>query len=586
MAGDWFTNLTLISNFLCMAIALWFAIYLVARSPNDPLTFRAVAALLALAFYYNSSFTDIVNFNLYPIPQHSLATLIAVVATHSLTHHLLPLPQRKKLYWKEAGVILLGVAAIVVLYTVPLSGSCDPRYTCSADLEHPWPVYYTIGVIFIAILYNLLQIGKNVRRSVNLALFAALLLGVSTIVYTMVGMVSNIPLPRLLSNLIMLAALALLLYSVARAQTFVIQRSYTYDLPITMLTVVFIVALYVLFAWQVGLSTVNTLLLAVLAIFTHSAYDLVRQFIERMFRTQEGRLRHELRQLARQPVTPEALPRFLDRGLAILCHNLRAPNGMVAMRQGDAYQVVASLHCLPVGWQFPAREIPPESSSGLEKTFLGFNLWLVPAYLGPEIVVIVGVGSRLDQTPYSEEDYYWLEDIAEEIGFMLSVFEASQRVEKDAQPGQPAETGQTLFESLDDLDTDDLLTKLAYKPDLELVRCVEESLRNLYDYSELGKSSLVESFGIQAPDHIERGKQLQRRLVDTIEELRPTGPLPKEPLPREWYAYTILHDAYVENALTRDIMSKLYISERTYFRMRRQAVRGVARAMLETGAVF
>jgi hypothetical protein len=384
----------------------------------------------------------------------------------------------------------------------------------------------------------------------------------------------------------MLAALALLLYSVARAQTFVIQRSYTYDLPITMLTVVFIVALYVLFAWQVGLSTVNTLLLAVLAIFTHSAYDLVRQFIERMFRTQEGRLRHELRQLARQPVTPEALPRFLDRGLAILCHNLRAPNGMVAMRQGDAYQVVASLHCLPVGWQFPAREIPPESSSGLEKTFLGFNLWLVPAYLGPEIVVIVGVGSRLDQTPYSEEDYYWLEDIAEEIGFMLSVFEASQRVEKDAQPGQPAETGQTLFESLDDLDTDDLLTKLAYKPDLELVRCVEESLRNLYDYSELGKSSLVESFGIQAPDHIERGKQLQRRLVDTIEELRPTGPLPKEPLPREWYAYTILHDAYVENALTRDIMSKLYISERTYFRMRRQAVRGVARAMLETGAVF
>ncbi len=586
MAGDWFTNLTLISNFLCMAISLWFAIYLMARSPNDPLTFRAVAALLALAFYYNSSFTDIVSFNLYPYPQHSLATLLAVVATHSLTHYLLPLPLRKKLYWKETGVILLGVAAIVLLYTVPLTGSCDPRYTCSANLEHPWPVYYTIGVVFLAILYNLLQIGKNVRRSVNLALFAALLLGVSTIVYTMVGMVSNIPLPRFISNLIMLAALALLLYSVARAETFITRRSYAYDLPITLLSVMLSVGLYVLFARQVGLSALNTLLLAVLAIFTHSAYDFVRQFIERMFRTQEGRMRHELRQMAREPSAPDALPRFLDRGLAILCHNLRTSSGMVAMRQGETYQVVASSHCLPLGWQFPVEQIPPESSSGLEKTFLGFNLWLVPAYLGPEIIVIVGVGSRLDQSPYSEEDYYWLEDIAEEIGFMLSVYRESQSAEKGAQSGHSAEPGQALLKSLDELDTDDLLTKLAYKPDLELVKCVEESLRCLYDYSELGSSPLVERFGIQAPDHIERGKQVQRRLVEIIEELRPPGPPPKEPLPREWYAYTILHDAYVENALTRDIMSKLYISERTYFRMRRQAVRGVARAMLETGAVF
>jgi hypothetical protein len=222
----------------------------------------------------------------------------------------------------------------------------------------------------------------------------------------------------------------------------------------------------------------------------------------------------------------------------------------------------------------------------LEKTFLGFNLWLVPAYLGPEIIVIVGVGSRLDQSPYSEEDYYWLEDIAEEIGFMLSVYRGSQASEKEAQAGEPAEAGQGLLESLDEIDADDLLTKLAYKPDLELVRCVEESLRCLYDYSELGKSPLVESFGIQAHDHIECGKQVQLKLVGIIEELRPPGPPPKEPLPREWYAYTILHDAYVENALTRDIMAKLYISERTYFRMRRQAVRGVARAMLETGAVF
>jgi hypothetical protein len=56
-------------------------------------------------------------------------------------------------------------------------------------------------------------------------------------------------------------------------------------------------------------------------------------------------------------------------------------------------------------------------------------------------------------------------------------------------------------------------------------------------------------------------------------------------LPREWYAYTILHDAYVEDRLAREIMAKLYISEGTYYRMRRHALRGVTRAMLEMSAI-
>jgi hypothetical protein len=32
-------------------------------------------------------------------------------------------------------------------------------------------------------------------------------------------------------------------------------------------------------------------------------------------------------------------------------------------------------------------------------------------------------------------------------------------------------------------------------------------------------------------------------------------------------------------------MSRLYISEGTYFRLRRQALRGVVRALLESGAI-
>jgi hypothetical protein len=43
----------------------------------------------------------------------------------------------------------------------------------------------------------------------------------------------------------------------------------------------------------------------------------------------------------------------------------------------------------------------------------------------------------------------------------------------------------------------------------------------------------------------------------------------------------VLHDAYWDRVSNHDIMSKLYISEGTFHRTRRAAVRSVARALLE-----
>jgi hypothetical protein len=50
---------------------------------------------------------------------------------------------------------------------------------------------------------------------------------------------------------------------------------------------------------------------------------------------------------------------------------------------------------------------------------------------------------------------------------------------------------------------------------------------------------------------------------------------------RAWHQYIILHDAYVEGDLNRNIMGKLYISEGTFNRTRRRAVRGVSKALQE-----
>jgi hypothetical protein len=66
-----------------------------------------------------------------------------------------------------------------------------------------------------------------------------------------------------------------------------------------------------------------------------------------------------------------------------------------------------------------------------------------------------------------------------------------------------------------------------------------------------------------------------------VEKLRPTADLPKEPIPREWYPYLILHDAYFEGLPNRDIISKLYVSDGTFHRTRRSALRSVTRVLSE-----
>jgi hypothetical protein len=268
--------------------------------------------------------------------------------------------------------------------------------------------------------------------------------------------------------------------------------------------------------------------------------------------------------------------------LAILCHNLKASSGFIAVRQGNQYEVVASLHSLPVGTQFPPREVTLEEIAQPTHVLMQRTSWLAPAYAGGEQVAVVGIGARKDHMTYDEDELHWLEDIADEFGDV--VYSHKVRLELAAQRSSD-DLERDPSDHADGQETDDLLSTLAFRPDPELVKCIEEGFRNIHDYSKLGRSPLVAMFEIQGQDHIECGKQVQVRLIQILEKLRPRGEPPSEPLPREWHSYTILHDAYVRDKPARDIMSRLYISEGTYYRTRRKALRGVTRALMEMEAV-
>jgi hypothetical protein len=124
------------------------------------------------------------------------------------------------------------------------------------------------------------------------------------------------------------------------------------------------------------------------------------------------------------------------------------------------------------------------------------------------------------------------------------------------------------------------------------VQMVEEALRNLYDYAYLGDIPLGDLKLVRsrlpgsAVTHLDRGKVVHSVLSEALEKLRPEAGRPGDPAPREWHPYLILRGAYLDDKLNRDIMSQLYISEGTFNRTRRTAIRSVTRALGEMEAAL
>jgi hypothetical protein len=156
------------------------------------------------------------------------------------------------------------------------------------------------------------------------------------------------------------------------------------------------------------------------------------------------------------------------------------------------------------------------------------------------------------------------------------------------QEEQSGASHQDLLHTKDSLDMD------SFANDEAMIPLVENALRHLHDRSYLGQHQLaqlqiVKQRGRQSSDapclstHVSLGHELRSLLVEVIGQLRPTGELPTgASIPqREWHPYIILHSHYVQRELTREIMARLYISEGTYNRTRRSALRTVAKALVE-----
>jgi hypothetical protein len=553
------------------------------RSRSSQIAFRAVLAFISLSFYYACALLSSVNPESNTASWRALSNIFTLAVIQQLTHYLLPDDRQPKHRWIARLIPVLGIASVMLILGNPIPVDCDIRYICAAEIKSS-SIYSNVFLfmIFLAISYNLYWIFRSELRLNNRTFYFAVLIGSSSIGYAFLGTVLNQSLPRFIATFLVLVALSFIGYSVARHQALVERRTTIRDYPVSVLTISGILGIYLWVSFQLGLSMFNILMLSVLVIITHAAADYVRDHLDREQKKQDRAIRFQLRNLGRDIPTSSSIQRPLRKVLSIMLHNLEAKSGFIAVREDDIYVVNASLNSLPENSTLHPEVVNAEDITQPGSSLSGHVQWLVPAYGGGEQVASIGVGSRSGMKEYTESDLFWIEDVAEQLGAL--VFSYIQ--------GPTSRIGRT-DENLDENDyaavqvveTEELLSTLATRSDPKIETIVEEGFRNLHDYSELGRSPLVQLFGIHGKSHIDSGKQVQQQLIEILEKLRPLGNKPPRPITREWYCYTILHDAYLEDTPTRDIMSKLYISEGTYYRTRRKALRMISRELMEKGVI-
>lgn len=557
-----------------MLISLWLMFYLFARGYSNPLTLRMALILLAISLYFYNAFSNTFLDADSPISLAAFAVVVALGACYDLSTRILPADLREKQRPYTIGIFGFGLLATFTLILEPTSGLPIEglHYFVQTTSAYLLVDIYDF-VAAAAILYNFRLILITKSELLHRTFYAFIIFGVSTIAYGAIGIVFNFTLPRFVSNLLVLTAFVFLGYSIARYQSLVDSRISVRDFPTHFIAIGLFALGYAYAAQQFDLSLPITAFFAGLAIISHSVYDLIREILSRSLFRREQSYRRELRQISRNAL-PRSLHASLRRALAILCHNLSATSGFIALKEKDQFLIQTSYHSLPIGSALIINESLDEELFQPVSDLSKQATWARWLYAGNQPIGLLGLGPRAELRTYTEPDLDWLEDVADQIGAMLQAILLPN--EQSLPPSSAAHQYS---------DESNLLTTLAMQPDSEVVKTVEEGFRYLNDYIKLGDSPLTNILSIEGDTHIERGKAIQEKLISTLDTLRPHGDLPAEPLPRAWYSFTILHDAYVQEIPDRDIMAKLYISEGTFYRTRRKALRGISRALMEAEAL-
>ena len=573
---------TIAVSLFAMATTLWMAFYLFARGFPNAMTLRVVVVMLALSGFffgaYNNTFVQI------PGSAAIRAILLVIVlgGWYSATFHVMSERDQKRFRYLEWGIYTLGALSIIFLLQPNSFISEQGNALYVAHMNTKGLAYKVYGgfqfIISFGIMLNLL-VGDRVGLTTRGKYFLVTsIFPVVSVIYGVVSLGGATAAPRIIQDVLAFCGVFVLGLSVARHQNLMERRATLQDFPLTTLSTLGLAALTTFFARESGMPVKNLASVAGFVVLAVGVYDLTREFLERQRMRNESHFRKQLRNLESENAGEDALKSRLQDGLDLLCQTLNAPGGFVAIRRGEKFVVLASRSSVPIGSEMELSLLACEDISHPKAEQLSTLAWIVPSFEGRMQVAAVGVEKSRSRMEYSKGNLELLAEVADQIGTLVSLSNLQSR-----QGGESRAVEVEARTNAEELKaaTGEMLDSISVQTDEEFIRIVEEALRHLPDTVTLGQSALAAKIPIKADSHIERGKYLQELLTNSIEAFRPGEKRPPEPLPRVWYNHAVLYDAYVEGVPNREIMARLYISEGTFNRTRRNAIRGLARMLME-----
>jgi hypothetical protein len=573
---------TIFVTLFAMAVTLWMGFYLLARGFPSRMTLRVVVVMLALSGFFYGAYNNIFVQMTGSAALRAVLLVIVLGGWYSVTFHVMSDRNQERYRYIEWGIFALGITSILFLVQPGafLNEAGNALYV--AHMSKSGWAYRVYGayqfIVSFGIMLNLL-IGDRVGLTSRGKYFLVTsIFPVVSVIYGVIALGSSNPAPRIVQDTLAFCGVFVLGLSVLLHQTWTERRATLQDFPLTTIGALGLAALSTYFAWRWGMPT--EMLSAVLGfvILSVGVYDLTREFLERSRTRKESDLRKQFRQFDNENSNEETLRSRLHEGLDLLCQTLDAPGGFVAIRRGGEFLVMASKSSVGVGSVLSAEEVACEDLSHPTVGQFSALAWLAPSFEGRMQVAVVGIEKSRSRMEYSTGNLELLAEVADQIGTIVSLSNLPARQSSTSDMRTPESTV-----NADELKsaTGEMLDSIAVHTDAEFIKMVEEALRHLPDTVTLGQSALAEKIFVKGQSHIERGKQLQNILTGSIEAFRPSEKRPSEPLPRVWYNHAVLYDAYVEGVPNREIMARLYISEGTFHRTRRNAIRGLARMLVE-----
>jgi hypothetical protein len=528
--------ITSVVDFLGMAISLWLACYLLGRGFSSRITLRGVVVLISLSAFFLGAYINLYQQMAGMAVLRAIFLTIGLAVWNDLIHKLLPSWYQKTQRWRVGVIYAFAFITIVVLLWTRINFVDKQEnllWLARISIQTPEIVYGAFQLLAGAsILYNF-RVGAKIGAELqNRQFLAASLLAVSAVAYGVLALVLPFRMPKFIPDALILSGVSMLGLSVARYQVLIERRGTLQDFSISTLAVFVLSDIYLFIAWQMGLSPIALILVTALAIFTHSAYNLVREFLDRSRSRDESLFRRQLRSLEANVDGKSSLQERLQDGLKLLCQTLEATGAFIAVQENGQHVVFASHHSISIGNTVPFLENECTNICQPSPEIANRVAWLVPASQSGELVAVLGMGPLKSGLQYTEDGLDLLAETADRIGVIIYLHR--QKAVKRDLPKQVTLDTQS-YETNLQVKSTELLTTLITNPDLQFIKIVEDGLRNLGDYITLGQSCLPECLDIRGETHIEKGKAVQQQLIAAIEMLRPTKDCPGEPIPREWH---------------------------------------------------